>query len=69
MLCTRLDVSYALSITSQFQANPGECHWIAMKTILKYLRMAKDMFLVYGGIELKVEGYCDASFQSDRDVC
>ena len=26
MLCMRLDVSHTLSITSRFQANPGEKH-------------------------------------------
>lgn len=68
MLCTRPDVSYALSVTSRYQANPGEGHWIAVKTILKYLRRTNDMFLIYGGCsELKVLGYCDASFQSDKD--
>ena len=35
MLCTRPDVFYALSMTSRFQSNPGECHWIAVKNILK----------------------------------
>ncbi|GJR28206.1 hypothetical protein Tco_1104438 [Tanacetum coccineum] len=30
-------------------ANPGEPHWTAVKTILKYLRNTKDTFLVYGG--------------------
>ena len=44
MLCTRLDVSYALSMTSRFQSDPGECHWIAVKNILKYLRRTKDIF-------------------------
>ncbi|KAL0451228.1 UNVERIFIED_CONTAM: Retrovirus-related Pol polyprotein from transposon RE2 [Sesamum latifolium] len=29
--------------------------------------MTKDMFLVYGGGELILEGYNDASFQSDED--
>ncbi|KAL0448843.1 UNVERIFIED_CONTAM: Retrovirus-related Pol polyprotein from transposon TNT 1-94 [Sesamum latifolium] len=29
--------------------------------------MTKDMFLIYGGGELKLEGYSDASFQSDDD--
>ncbi|GAA0147771.1 hypothetical protein LIER_07391 [Lithospermum erythrorhizon] len=45
MLCTRPDVSYALSITSRYQANLGESHWIAVKCILKYLRRTKDAFL------------------------
>ena len=35
MLCTRPDVSYALSVTSRYQSNPGESHWMAVKTILK----------------------------------
>ncbi|GJT28499.1 retrotransposon protein, putative, ty1-copia subclass [Tanacetum coccineum] len=48
----------------------GKPHWTAVKTILKYLRNTKDMFLVYGGnpeAELRVECYCDAGFETDRD--
>src|SRR3954466_13678518 len=68
MLCTRPDVSYALSATSRYQANPGESHWEAVKNILKYLKRTKDMFLVYGGEdELVLRGYTDASFQTDKD--
>ena len=69
ILCTRPDVSYALSITSRYQSDPDESHWTAVKNILKYLRRSKDMFLVYGGLEddLVVNGYTDASFQSDKD--
>ncbi|XP_071920682.1 secreted RxLR effector protein 161-like [Coffea arabica] len=69
MLCTRPDVSYALSVTSRFQANPCEGHWIAVKNILKYLRRTKDLFLIYGKGELELKGYTDASFQSDKDDC
>ncbi|PKI46224.1 hypothetical protein CRG98_033396 [Punica granatum] len=68
MLCTRSDVSYALSMTSRYHSDPGERHWIAVKNILKYLRRTKEMFLVYGGKEeLIVRGYTDASFQTDKD--
>ena len=69
MLCTRPDVSYTLSITSRYQSGPGESHWIVVKNILKYLRRTKDAFLLYGGQEdeLVVNGYTDASFQSDKD--
>ena len=67
MLCTRPDVAFALSVTSRFQANPGESHWEAVKYILKYLRRTKDLFLVYGGEELKLQGYTDSSFQLDPD--
>ena len=67
MLCTQSDVSYALSMTSRFQSDPGECHWIAVKNIFKYLRITKDIFLIYGGQEgeLVISGYTDAGFQSD----
>ncbi|KAL0455766.1 UNVERIFIED_CONTAM: Retrovirus-related Pol polyprotein from transposon TNT 1-94 [Sesamum latifolium] len=65
--CTRPDVAYALSVTSRYQACTGEAHWGAVKIILKYLKRTKDMFLIYGGGELILEGYSDASFQSDDD--
>ncbi|GKD47431.1 hypothetical protein Tco_1272076 [Tanacetum coccineum] len=32
--CTRPDVIFAQNITSRFQQNPGELHWIAVKNIL-----------------------------------
>ncbi|GKE42623.1 hypothetical protein Tco_1469907 [Tanacetum coccineum] len=68
--CTRPDVAFVQNMTSRFQQNPGELHWTAVKNILKYLRNAKDMFLVYGGnpsTELRVECYYDVGFETDRD--
>ncbi|KAK8619730.1 hypothetical protein V6N13_136010 [Hibiscus sabdariffa] len=68
MICTQPGLSYALSMTSRYQANPGEGHWTVVKNILKYLRRTKDIFLVYGGEEeLRIKGYTDASFQTDKD--
>ncbi|GKD99587.1 retrotransposon protein, putative, ty1-copia subclass [Tanacetum coccineum] len=55
-------------MVSRHQQNLGEGHWTAVKNILKYLRNSKDRFLVYGGEEeLRVTGYCDASWQTDED--
>ncbi|KAL4323722.1 hypothetical protein GQ457_11G027280 [Hibiscus cannabinus] len=66
MICSRLDLSYALSMTSRYQANPGEGHWITVKNILKYLRRTKDVFLVYGGEEeLRIKG--DVSWKSSKE--
>jgi hypothetical protein len=68
MICTSPDVSYALSVTSRYQADPGKIHWTTVKSTLKYLRRTKDMFLVYGGEdELGVKGYTDASYLTDSD--
>ena len=57
MLCTRLNVSYALSVTSKYQSDPGMGHWVAIKNILKYLRRTKGVFFIYGDEDLIVEGY------------
>ncbi|KAL0293234.1 UNVERIFIED_CONTAM: Retrovirus-related Pol polyprotein from transposon TNT 1-94 [Sesamum angustifolium] len=65
--CTRPDVAYALSVTSRYQTCIGEAHWSTIKTILKYMRMTKDIFLIYGCGELILEGYSGASFQLDDD--
>ena len=68
MLCTRPDVNLAVSLVGRYQSNLGMEHWTAVKNILKYLKRTKDMFLVYGGDkELIVNGYVDASFDTDPD--
>jgi hypothetical protein len=68
MLCTCLDVSYALSAMRRYQSNYGEAHWTIVKNILNYLRRTKEVFLVFRGEEeLVVKGYNDASFQTDVD--
>ncbi|KAL0453752.1 UNVERIFIED_CONTAM: Retrovirus-related Pol polyprotein from transposon TNT 1-94 [Sesamum latifolium] len=64
--CTKPNVAYALSVTSRYQACVGEAHWGAVKSILKYLKRTKDMFLIYGGGELILEGCSDASFSQTR---
>ncbi|GKC07241.1 retrotransposon protein, putative, ty1-copia subclass [Tanacetum coccineum] len=69
-ICTRPDVAFTENITSHFQQNLGEPHWTAVKTIIKYLRNTKDVFFAYGGnpkAELRVDCYCDAGFETDRD--
>ncbi|GJX09800.1 putative RNA-directed DNA polymerase [Tanacetum coccineum] len=67
MTCTRPNVSFALSMVSRHQQNPGEGHLTTIKNILKYLRNTKDRFLVYGEEELILTSYCDTSWQTDKD--
>lgn len=69
MVCTRLDVCHALSMTNIYQFDPSECQWTTIKNILKYLRRTENAFLVYEGLEdeLVIKGYKDASFQTDND--
>ena len=48
MLCTILDVSYALRVTSRYQFNLSEGHRVTVKNILYYLRRTKKIFLIKG---------------------
>ena len=68
MLYTRPIVYLAMSLARGYNSDPGVDHWTAVKNILKYLKRTKDMFLVYGGDKvLVVNGYVDASFDTDPD--
>ena len=62
MLCTRLDILYALSIYSRNQFDLSEKHYMTIKNILKCLRRIKDYMLTYGGDELILVGYMDSDF-------
>jgi hypothetical protein len=67
ILYTRPNVSYALSLMSRYQSNPGENNWKIVKNILKYLRRTKNFFPVYKRHKLEVHGYSYAIFQLDID--
>ena len=47
MLCTRPDISQAVSVVSRYMANPGKDHWQAVRWILRYLSGTADVGLVY----------------------
>ncbi|KAL0406085.1 UNVERIFIED_CONTAM: hypothetical protein Slati_3922400 [Sesamum latifolium] len=65
--CTMSDITFAVSGTSKYQACANEAHRTAVKTIFKYLTRTQEVLLVYGGGELVLEGYSNASFQFDVD--
>jgi hypothetical protein len=68
IICTCLDVVYALSIMNRYQSNPGETHWVDVMNILKYLQKTKDMLMIYGGEEdLIINGYTNARFLINTD--
>ena len=68
MLCTAPDVCLATYLARGYKGDQGVDHQTAVKNILKYLKRTKDMFLVYGGDEeLFINGYVDASFDTDLD--
>lgn len=70
MVCSRLDLSYAISIVSRFMANPGMYHWEALKWILRYLRMPQDLdsnSKSKGQQENPVVGFVDSNYADNLD--
>uniref|UniRef100_A0A5B6ZV70 Integrase catalytic domain-containing protein n=1 Tax=Davidia involucrata TaxID=16924 RepID=A0A5B6ZV70_DAVIN len=67
---TRPDISYAVSIVSQFMTSPRVPHLDAVIRILKYLKNAPGRGLLYRSSgHLRIEGYTDADWAgspSDR---
>ncbi|GJZ96194.1 retrotransposon protein, putative, ty1-copia subclass [Tanacetum coccineum] len=64
------NVPYASAVGSIMYALRCELHWATVKSILKYLRNTKDMFLFYEGDikrELRVSCYTDAGYLTDAD--
>jgi hypothetical protein len=49
-VCTRPDISTALSILGSAQANPRVAHMQALKEVLRYLKGSPNMSLALGGV-------------------
>jgi len=70
MVCTRPDISQAVSVVSRYMVNPGKVHRQAVKWILRYLRGTTDVDLVYdkgSGFNSNVIGYVDSDYAGDLD--
>ncbi|KAG8486285.1 hypothetical protein CXB51_019701 [Gossypium anomalum] len=67
MVCSRPDLSYAVSAVSRYMANPGKEHWKVVQWILRYLRGTTDVCLQFGRTEDEVIRYVDADFAEDLD--
>ena len=63
-VATRPDISFAVSLLSQFLENPGITHWNAVKRVFRYLKGTKDKKLVLGGSREGIVGYTDADWAS-----
>jgi len=67
MLCTRLDICFAVDLLSRYQSNLGTAHWQAVKRIMHYLRGSTGLVLCYQGGELKLMCYLNADWGDDLD--
>ncbi|XP_047326500.1 secreted RxLR effector protein 161-like [Impatiens glandulifera] len=66
MVCTRPDISYSVSVVSNFMSRPSKEHWKAVKRIFRYLRGTSDVGLIYGSNnQCLVIGYSDLDYAAD----
>jgi len=69
-VCTRPDITQAVSVLTRYVANPGEQHWIAAKKVLRYLKGTIDVGLSYG-LEhetTRLFAYADSDWGMDLDT-
>jgi hypothetical protein len=67
MVCSRPDLSYAMSLVSRYMANPGKEHWKAVQWIFRYLRGTIDACLKFGRTDKGLIGYVDLDYVADLD--
>lgn len=68
MVATRPDLSYIVTKLSQFNNNPTEDHWKAVKRVLRYLKYTIDSKLYFRKCDrLSIIGYCDSDWASSED--
>nr|KYP58908.1 hypothetical protein KK1_014330 [Cajanus cajan] len=63
---TRLDISFPVSVVSQFLNSPCESHWHAVVRILRYIKRSLGKGLVYNNRgHIDIVGYSDADWAGD----
>ena len=56
---TRLDISFAVALLSQFLENPGVTHWNGVRHVYRYLLGTKNLQLIFGQMDESIQGYTD----------
>ncbi len=69
MVCTRPNISHAVSVVSRYMAYPGKEHWKVVKWILRYLKGTTDVGLTFDMAKMSnsVISYVDSDFPRDLD--
>lgn len=65
MICSRPDISCAVSLLSQYLDNPTQQHVVAAKRVLRYLQGTKSLGIKYSGSSPLI-GYSDADYAGDE---
>ncbi|KAK3038599.1 hypothetical protein RJ639_027262 [Escallonia herrerae] len=69
IVCTRPDISHAVSMVSRYMGNPGKKHWDAVKWIFRYLVGSTNFGVMFDrdGAKGEVSGFVDSDYAGDLD--
>ena len=67
MICTTLDIAYAVEVVSKFKSNLSKQHYEVVKWMLRYLQGTIKKCLCFKRGELKLQGYVDVDFANEID--
>ena len=71
MICTRTDLTYAVSTVNRLMSNSRKQYWKAVKWVLRYLQGTTRLGLVFQRLEMGkpkiLQGYVNADYAEDLD--
>ena len=67
IVCSRLDLSYAMSLVSRYMSNPDKEHLKTVQWIFRYLRGTTNFCLKFGRTDQGLIGYVDSDYAADLD--
>ena len=67
MVCSRPDLSYAMSLVSIYMSNPGKEQLEGSSVDFRYLRGTTDSCLKFGRTDQGLIGYVDSDYATDLD--
>lgn len=71
-IATQPNLSYAMSMLSRFNSNPGLKHWVTLMHVLQYIKGTLEFAIVLGGKgnhSINPFGYVDSDYNGDSDTC
>ena len=68
LTASRLDISYSVGVYARYQSNPKESHMIALKRIIKYVKITADFGVWYSkDTNDVIAGYSDVDWARNAD--
>jgi transposase InsO family protein len=64
-VCTRPDLSHSVGMLSRFVGDPKDCHWHAVKSIMRYLRGTVKLGIMFQKGGGGLIGYSDSDYGGD----